>query len=214
MRPGEKYIYLPSHMPAVPDMTCEYRALPGKVIVRPMDCRVMNGIYYPEEQYGTRTETTVGYVLSAGAGVDLQPGDCVCYRPYDGLWCDRYTRMYGVKNDWWDQVVCKMVPGEYGPELQPLADWVLVDFEPLTVLGQECGLYYSQGSVVSLGDRVDANLLGKRVAIRKYLMYTGNVDTGPIIPEGSHQRNLDFKSGFSKPSWGLVPASEVVAVLP
>jgi hypothetical protein len=58
-----------------------------------------------------------GTVVSSGVA-DLQPGDRVIVKPYDGLWYERkdnpvipegrQVRFYGVGETWWRQVVAKI----------------------------------------------------------------------------------------------------------
>ena len=209
-RPDEKYIYLPGYVPTCAELPGGYKAMPGKVVVSPMDTEIIGGIYQVQEAFGAKTERQCGFVIDAGEGVPLERGDCVLYRPYDGLWVDKHVRMFGALVPWYDQVVAKLVQGKHGPEIQPLADWMLINFSPLTSLAIDCGWYESNGEVVSAGAWVDPHLLGKKVEIRKYLQYNGGV--GRSI-EADNMRNLDFKYGFAKQSWGLIPASEVVGVL-
>lgn len=186
-------------------MATEYDPLPGIVVVRPLDSTIINGIYQVQLTYGAATSIDCGHVLAVGDGVDLSVGDFVAYRPFEGLMLDKRTRFFGRGCPWHDQVVAKVAGTPQYPHLEPTGDWVLIKFQKLETLLLDVPVYYTRGNIIRCGPDVDRTLLGKRAEVRKYL--------GPQGPQ-DHMRNLDFARGMAEEAWGLVPASEVIAIYP
>lgn len=203
MAEHERVLYLPNGPESPPDaMVTPYLPMPGCVIVRPLDCKIINGIWQVEHDWGCSAQRDCGHVLAAGEGVPLEVGDFVAYRPYDGLWLDRGSRIFGLGCPWYDQIVGKIAGSQVKPRFEPLHDWCLVHFELVTALFTPFPVHYSRGTIIAIGSEVSSSLLRKRVEIKKYLAPGGKLD---------HQRNLDFKFGFASQSWGLIPVSEVLA---
>ena len=190
----------PEPLPA--DMSTTLEPLPGKVVVRPLDCQMIAGLHQIVHEWGPNTSMDCGHVLAVGEGVPLDIGDFVVYRPFEGLWLDRRTRVFGQGCPWYDQVVARITGTTYKPELEPLADWVLVQYEKIETLLTPHPVYFSRGQVISAGPDVPQHLLGKRAEVRKYITPSGPQD---------HGRNLDFARGMARESWGLIPVSEIVA---
>ncbi len=205
MAEHDAVLYLPNTPEPSPEcMNTPYVPMAGCVIVRPLDCKIINGIWQIEHDWGCTAQRDCGHVLSAGEGVPLETGDFVAFRPYDGLWLDRGTRIFGLGCPWYDQIVGKIAGSSIKPRFEPLHDWVLVKFELVTALLTPFPVHYSRGTVIAHGDDVPKGILQKRVEVKKYLSPGGN--------KLDHQRNLDFKYGFSSQSWGLVPASEILGI--
>jgi len=223
MRNDERVIYLPSAMPETPDLSTKYRAMPGCVVVRPLDSTIINGIYQVQYRYGAKTRRDCGHVLSAGEGVPLVPGQFVAYRPYDALEVSADTFIFGKANPWYDQIIAEIVCEMGEMKLKPFADWVFTDMVPLMMGMREdeasnameilhsAPLYHSFGRVISAGSDVSETLLGKTVEIRKYMSYNESRKSELRIIERDHERVLDFKYGFARSSWGYYPESEIVA---
>jgi len=223
MRQDERVIYMPGNIPPIPDLKTRLRPTPGRVVVRPLDSRIINGLHHVQEQYGAKMRRDCGHVVAAGEGVPLTPGQFVIFRPFDGLWLDKETYIFGNGVPWYDSIPGEVVKEHGELKLKPFADWVLAEMEPLMLEMQDgeanhvrqilplIPAYHTYGKVLAVGNDVDETLLGKKIEVRKYMMYNETATGNIRIFEADHDRVLDFKFGFSRPSWGLWPVSEIVA---
>lgn len=152
----------------------------------------------------------------------MSVGDAVLYRYYDGAMILNFegsgvnVRMFGAHRreveswecdpPWYDSVVAKVhkklhANGTWTLGIEPLADWVWMDMEPVaSSLSLPEPYYWNRGIILGAGDmaRADGHVVGER-------RYT--------VRDGEDPRFIDFIGPHSSPSWAFVPSASVFRVI-
>lgn len=187
---------------------------PGRVVVEMAEAETQRGVLHLTDEFAANMRPDIGTVIAVGDGVDLEPGEVVLVRGYDGTWRRSFVsgdyqpsgelRFYGVYcgsygepqvSPWYESIVATM---DSNMSVHPKGIWVKVKRDPCKeqtdggVLLHADHEYRSNiGTVLEVGEWVGTVAVGDRIVYHPMGML--DLDMGAIdgdkdlclMPEGS-----------------------------